>query len=359
MAYLNLPDGKFIVREPRKHVEFFIEKAKTLGIDLICIPDLKSTVDILKPFTGLTNCTGYEIAFWRFSYWTERNLLKRLFASKKQHREAKRYGALAEYFFLVNSRTFFTESILQRVEELYNTFQKFPNLSAKCANEALGKPFDNDYDVLPKETYAETYYRCELNDMAISCFVEHRARLALLKNAIDYLIYQRAGDKSKTTAAEYIKIPGIDQQWSRMDFLPHAFRDALAEIANEPYFHRYPVFWQWFLWFFGGFILTELREREYELFSRYTGVPVAEVPKAIGAYEKLFPMKNGWFTNLSPNSKIEKMKMLSVPFMGIGANVRRLAYAESQTFENIPTGGQFTVKDLMTWNNVMVELLRA
>jgi hypothetical protein len=100
-------------------------------------------------------------------------------------------------------------------------------------------------------------------------------------------------------------------------------------------------------------------EKEYELFSRHTGVPVSEIPNAFQAYEKLFPMKNGWFSDLGPNCKVERIKMMSVPFMGIGANVRRLAYAAAEGFDKIPTGGQFTIKDLKTWNNVTVELLRS
>ncbi len=357
MVYLGLSDGKFVVREDRKFLLFFVGKSKSLGIDLICIPDLKDTAKALKSFTNIDHCEGFETPCWRFSYWTERNVLKRLYAAKKKDHKVQRYNALAEYFFLINSRTFFTENIVLRVEQLYKTFQEFPNISAKCANESMGKPFDAEYEALPKEVFAETYYECRLNDVAISCFIEHRARLAILKNAIDYIIYRNAGDKSKTVAVESITMSGKTWEWSHMNFLPKAFRDGLDEIAKEPYFHCYPVFWQWFLWFFGGFILTDLREKEYELFARYTGVPSKEIPNAIQAYEKLFPMDKGWFTDLGPNSKIEKIKMMSVPFMGIGANVRRFAYAKSEDFEKIPTGGQFTIKDLKTWNNTTVELL--
>lgn len=359
MVWLQLKKGTFIVQVEKKFLSFFIENSKKLGIDVICIPDLTQTAEALKSLTTLEKCAGYEIQLWRFSYWTERHLLERLYISKKaKHDVIQGYGALAEYFHLVNNKTFFTENIIDRVEGLYRTFQKFPNISAKCASESMGLPFDAEYEKVPEAVYAETYYECKLNDMAISCFVEHRARLAILKNAIDYIIYREAGDEAKTTATDSMKIFGVKHEWSRLAFLPKAFRDGLTEIAEEPYFHRYPVFWQWFLWFFGGFILTDLKEREYELFARYTGVPASEIPNALDAYEKLFPMESGWFVDV-PNSRIETIKMTSVPFMGVGANVRRLAYADSKDFEKIPTGGQFTVADLKKWNNVAVELLSA
>ncbi len=266
----------------------------------------------------------------------------------------KIFGDMNSEVFVANN-----DGTNSRVEELYRTFQKFPNISAKCANESIGQSFDAEYEALPKEIYEETYYQCRLNDVAVSSFIEHRARLAILKNAIDYILYRNAGDESKTLAIESIKVLGKNLQWSHMNFLPKAFRDGLDEIAKEPYFHRYPVFWQWFLWFFGGFILTDLRDKEYELFARYTGVPPNEIPNALAAYEKLFPMPSGWFMDLGARSKTEQIKMMSVPFMGVGANVRRLAYAESNDFEKIPTGGQFTIKDLKTWNNTTVELLRS
>jgi hypothetical protein len=133
MVYLHLSDGKFIVCESRKSLQFLATKAKILGIDVICIPDLKDTAGALKAFTNVDHCEGYETQLWRFSYWTERHLLKRLYASKKKDHKAQRYNALAEYFFLINSKTFFTENIVLRVEELYKTFQRFPNISAKCA----------------------------------------------------------------------------------------------------------------------------------------------------------------------------------------------------------------------------------
>lgn len=359
MVYLQLSDGKFIVREGRKTLDFFINKSKPLGITVIPISDLDATAEALKPFTTLDACAGYEVQLWRFAYWTERQLIKRLYVSKKKDHAVKRYNALADYFHLVNNKTFFTENIIERVEELYETFQRFPNISAKCANEAIGNSFDREYEALPKEIYEETYYKCHLNDMAMSCFIEHRARLAILKNAIDYIIYRKAGDESKTVATDHMNIMGKEYHWSRMDFLPRAFREGLEAIAEEPYFHRYPVFWQWFLWFFGGFIMTDLQEKEYELFARHTGIPPSEIPNALGAYEKLFPMERGWFIDLGSRSMVKQIKMMSVPFMGVGANVRRLQYGGSRGFDGIPTGGQFTIKDLSDWNNVVVELLRS
>lgn len=358
MVYLKLADGKFVVREERDAIGFLTEKAKALGIDLICIPDLAQTADRLKPYTDLGHTADYDIRLWRFSYWTERRLLQRLYTLKKQkHHEVHRYNALAEYFFLINNRTFFTENIIVRTEELYRTFQKFPHISAKCGNEILGNSFGQEYETLPTEIFRQTYYECRLNDIAISSFVEHRARLAILKNAIDYTIYEKAGDEAKTKATWSFKIAESEVKYSRINFLPQAFREGLSDIAKEPYFYRYSVFWQWFLWFFGGFILTDLQDKEYELFSRCTGIPVDHIDNALGAYEKLFPMANGWFTNLGDRSKIRVIKMMSVPFMGIGANVRRIAHTSTNNFDDIPTGGQYTIRDLGKWNDTTHALL--
>jgi hypothetical protein len=358
MVYLNLNDGKFVVLKDRDARDYFAEKAKTLGIDLVVIPDLTKTAELLRPYTKLEPCGEHEIRLWRFSYWTERRLLERLYAlKKKMHNHAKRYSALAEYFFLINNRTFFTENIVLRAEELYKAFQKYPHVSAKCGNEMLGQPFELDYDTLPAQIFRETFYECQLNDIAISTFVEHRARLAILKNAIDYTIYEKAGDEAKTKATYSFKVAESDVEYARIKFLPQAFRDGLSEIAQEPYFFRYPVFWQWFLWYFGGFILKDLKDKEYELFSRCTGIPADHIDNALGAYEKVFPMAHGWFSDLGDGSRVRVMKMMSLPFMGIGANVRRLAYSTKGEFEGTPTGGRYTIGDLSKWNNATFTLL--
>ena len=352
MDYLNITKGVFVASKEEGNVDFFKEKAKGLNIDLVVIPDLSESKKVLSKFINNTAIEDIDISTWRFSYWVERNLLKRLNHKKKSHPVKKCFEALEDYYFKVNSGIFFTQNIVQKVDTLYSTFQEFPRISAKCGNELIGNNFDGEYDALPRQIYKDTYYDCSYNDIQISTFIEHRARLAILKNAIDYKLYKDAGIENKT---ENVKILG---DITLMDFLPSSFKKGLDVISKHRYFHKYPIFWQWFMWLFGGFILKDYEEKEYEVLSQKTGIPTEEIPNALEAYQILFPRDDGWFMDLSPNSNIEMMKMFPVPFTGVGANYRRLLYTESGKFEDLNLTGMHTLNDLIKWNNLTVEVLK-
>ena len=354
MDYLNIDNGIFIASKERKNIDFFKEKAKRLNIDLVTIPDLSVSKEALSEVINNKTIENMDISMWRFSYWVERNLLKHLNHKKKSHQNKNCFKTLENYYFEVNSRVFFTENIVQKVYNLYSTFRKFPRISAKCGNELIGNDFDEEYDSLPKQIFEDTYYKCKYNDIQISTFIEHRARLAILKNAIDYKLYKMGGDENKTK--DHLEIAGLDFEISLLDLLPTSFKEGLDTLSNHKYFNKYPVFWQWFMWIFGGFILKDHEEKEYEMLSKKTGIPIEEIPNALEAYQILFPQEDGWFIDL-PKSNIKMLKMFSVPFMGIGANYRRLLYTPSGEFEDLNVRGEYTLHDLIKWNNLTVKVL--
>jgi hypothetical protein len=110
------------------------------------------------------------------------------------------------------------------------------------------------------------------------------------------------------------------------------------------------------LYYFGGFILKDYQEQEYKLLSEKTGIPVDEIPNAFSAYQILFPLEAGWMMDL-PKSNISCLRMFSVPFMGIGANVRRVSYTGAGSYKDLALTGLHTADDLIKWNNLTVELL--
>jgi hypothetical protein len=117
------------------------------------------------------------------------------------------------------------------------------------------------------------------------------------------------------------------------------------------------VLWQWFLWVGGGFLLLDRLEEEHAWLGEKAGLPVAEVPRALEAYDVLFPTDAGWFKDLSPNSHIRLLAMMPVPYHGMGANLRRLRYAPDQTYDGISLEGNYTRNDLVRWNNNLVAYL--
>jgi len=356
MDYLNISKSLFITCKDKTNSDLLREKAKNLNIYLTVITDLENTKEYLSKFIK-SEISEIDISIWRYAYWIERKLIERLKHKKKSIQHKKCFKALDDYYSKVNNDIFFIENIVQRVDELYSTFMKYFHISAKTGYELQGGTFEKEYSTIPQNLFRETYHECKYTDIQISTFIEHKARLAVLKNAIDYKLYKDAGINCKVDST--LKIPcilGDEFEILLIYLLPSSFRRGLEKISTHEYFYRYPIFWQWFMWVFGGFILNDYEEEEYILLSQKTGIPVDEIPRALDSFEILFPVEGGWFINLS-NSNIRVMKMFPVPFMGIGANYRRLIYTESGKYEELNLTGRHTLNDLIKWNNLTVEVL--
>jgi hypothetical protein len=355
MDYLKMPKAGFIAHKEKRNIEFLKERAKSLGVTVVVVSDLNLSKEALSEIIGNVEIIDIDIAIWRFSYWVERNLLKHLKKCKNGDTGKKCYKNLDDYLFEINSGVFFTENLIEKSIQLYGAYQKYPHISAKCGNELTGNDFDEDCKILPTPVFKDTFYKCDYTDIQISTFIEHRARLAVLKSAIDYLLYKNAGIIDKINEVPILTINGKVFMTS-FDSLPSTFRNGLEKISTHKYFNRYPVFWQWFIWIFGGFILKDYEEKEYQLLSQKTGIPVEEIPNALDSYQILFPVQDGWFMDLA-QSNIRVMKMFPVPFMGVGANYRRYVYAPSRKFDELKLTGMHTRGDLSKWNNLTIKVL--
>jgi hypothetical protein len=355
MHYLGLSRGIFIAKGDKEDTPLFDTVAERLGIDLVQIPELSACAHALACLPGGEDIDDRDLWAWRFSSWARRKLLQRLKQQKRACPAVRRFGAMDAYHFRVTSGIFFAPTIVERVDALYSAFQEHPRLSAKCGHEMQGGDFETDHLEVPKEVYAATYYDREYTDVQISTFIEHLARVTILKGAIDYVLFKKAGAASK--ADTMFHFLGLDLEMPLLELLPSSFQEGLETISHHSHFHRYAIFWQWFLWVFGGFILKDYEAQEYELLARKTRMPVDQVPNALEAYAILFPQEGGWFADLSPASNIIVTKLFSVPFMGVGANYRRWIYSESEEFSDLKVGTIYTLKDLIEWNNLLVEVL--
>lgn len=335
MQYLQFPGGLFVVLKDCDQFEYYRARAAELSVELTQVTSVPGPLEnrMLREFSDT------DLNHWRLSYTIEFNLIKTLKQRKRQQPELQCYRQIDQYLFLVNSGVFFTRDLPERAEKLYNAFQQFPRLSARCGHEILGDDFDGEYQQVPTELFNETYYVCRLNDIALSTFVEHRARLAILKSAVDCVLQERAHPGSIDTA-----------------MLPVSF-NSVWQFAGDRFIHRYPIFWQWFLWAFGGFVLTDVEEDEYRALSLKTGVPEADIPRAFAIYDEMFPLQGGWFIQPTQYSHARLMKMLPVPFMGLGAYYRPQLYGDRWEEVRGELGrANHTLTDLQKWQRVAREV---
>lgn len=350
--YLSLEDLCLVVCKEKPNKEFFQEKCAEIGVRLIHHPnnlEALASSELLER----ANSDEADVNLWRFSHWLERKILEKIKLQKKNNLHLKGYIALDKYFHAINSDIFFAKNVSERVIKLYRTFQEYPNISKKLTNELAGHEFDEEHERIPNAVFEATYYQSKFTDLTLTTYVEHRARIAILKSAVDFELFSSNGNVSR--APMNLNLGGYEIPYRTM--LPETFINGLQEIREDPYFHAYPVFWQHFIWFFGGFILSDRIEDEYKLFSLKTGIPPNEIPNALNAYQKLFPISGGWFTPPSGNSRISKIKMMCSPFQGIGANVRRHYYTDDDSFNSLNLAGWYTNSDLLSWNNLAAGIL--
>lgn len=155
----------------------------------------------------------------------------------------------------------------------------------------------------------------------------HRARLYILKAAVDYAI----GAANGTIKNMMIR---IGEREIPLNSSPYAaFGQAVEELRGLSSFTRLPAFWQTFLWTWGGFFLQDRLDSEYEQLSQETGVPVNEILMAMTAFDKLFPVDGGWFRQPS-GSQRRLLMMMPAAMRGIGA-FRRLLITGVEQYKGL------------------------
>lgn len=355
MVYLNINNGYFIVQT--SIVESHKVKASDLNINIIEAANKSSISENLCKCIKCDDFDENEVDAWRFSYWVERRIVDRIIHNKKSIKDVKRYIAMHNYYNTVNHDIFFTHNIIDKVEALYSTYQNYPNLSAKVGNELIGNDFDDIHTEIPKSIFNKNYYECTNTDINLSSFIEYRARLALIKSAVDYIVFKENGCTDKVDKKCTLTFLSKSITLDFFEQLPNTFKDGITEISKHEYYKQYPIFWQYFMWLLGGFILNDYYDNEIEFLSIKSKIPIDEIPNALGSFQLLFPTPGGWFNDMAPNSSITIMKNFPVQFFGIGANWRRYMHTKSYNYSDLSLTGTHTKSDLLKWNAVGYDIL--
>lgn len=351
LTYLKMETGMFIVKESRERFDDYQRKAETLGVTLINNSDLEQTDTILSSFLS-RDVDFDEIRTLRYAYLIERAFIKEIKNGKKLKPELEFYKKLDKYFDEVNNASFFSPNPLKRIAHLFKTYVEFKNITAKVAWEDTHGEYKDDVNSLPEEAYRKVFFQAEQSPIHIAMYIEHIARLAILKSCTLHIIERKTEDV-------HVQFKDI---FDWVD-IPSTIRNGLAEISQEPYFHRYPIFWQLFTYVMGGFILRDLREAEFEYMSKRTGIPIDSIPDALKCFNKLFPKDGGWKTT-NYKANIDCHRFFPLPLSGLGANHRRFIHIEStgdvnEDYERIEAlvSGSNTVKDLRKWHNLGYHVL--
>jgi len=340
MRYLDIVRGGFFVAKVPTGFDIAAAQTKLapLGVALVDLGDFAKAREAFGAAGFLVVKDDLLVTIWRFSCWAERRLIEVLRSSAKSS-GLKGPRVAFEYHRLVNDGIFFVKDIQDRLAALYQAYQGHPKLSLGVAEELDGQAFDPDMPQPDNPKLREALLFGEHKILQSCFYVEHRARLAILKAAVDYVCMTEGG-----------QVPG-----KLRAALPATFRDGVDQLRKDRAFRRYALFWQVFLWGHGGFYLKDRQAAEFQWLQEQTGVPEDEIPNALQAFDVLFPIDGGWLTQLGAASQCVIVKMMPAPLRGIGAYHRLRRYGVKDYHE---LGyGDYTERDLTRWQNRLVDLL--
>jgi hypothetical protein len=349
MRYLDLPRGALFVSKdiPGKDPAAVQQKVSNLGISVVHLGDFSSASTRFQAagFPPPKDDLAFDI--WRYSYWIERNLLRELRKVVKADVKRKGPAAILNLHRLINDKVFFVKDVRQRLNDLYDAYKDHPRVALGTAIEMAGGQYEPFAQGTTNQQIYDAIYKSQHPELQAAFYVEHRARLAILKCAIDYTRLSAAG---KFAAAQ----PGqLDWNATLFRLLPTSFHVGLAQLAKELTFHRYALVWQNFLWVLGGFYLKDKEAEEFQWLADLSGIPATEVPTALTAMDRLFP--NNWIAQNGP-SQCVICKLVPSAFRGIGAIHRRERYKVDQ-YSKIGNYVDYTARDLSLWHNAAVDLL--
>jgi hypothetical protein len=357
MHYLSIPRGALFATAapPDKDLKFIQGKgANSLGVAVVCVEDgdLQKAPDRFAE-AGFSKVGNDQlVTMWRFSFWLERRLISQMRKEVKKG-SSKAASVMLEYYRLINDGVFLEPNVAERAHALYSAYRDHPKLTASVAAEINGGTYDQENPVPADNILKQAIYQGMHPLVQASMFLEHRARLSLIKAAVDYLALSEGGMIKKTRIRG---ATGVDDLW--FELLPKSFRAGAESLKGRPY-RQYPFFWQVFLWNWGGFMLKDRIDEETKVLAKQTGLQPEEIPIALSTFDTFFPRADGrsWLVDGTAQSQIRLVRMVPTPFQGLGAFQRMVRYGIKDYSE---LGYKdYTTQDLVKWHNAAVALLKS
>jgi hypothetical protein len=298
MHYLHIKKGGFFVTD-WLNLDGCAERFAPLNLDVVRYNDFEKAAEKFTEDGFGSFVEPDLIGLWRHSYNLERTLIKEAFAAAKAGSEGGK--AAKKYYKLINNGTFFARSPEESLGMLYDAYMDHPKIALGCAQEIDGGAFDAHAPSSGSAAYGGALRDGKQPLVQACMYLEHRARLAILKGAVDYALQYPKGPPATENGTS---------SWPDLDFhiLPRSFKSGLKWLMEQEHYPLYATFWQQFLWGWGGFYLDDRTEDEFAWMSEYSGIPAEEIPTALEAFDRFFPGVD-WFvapgrtaTSLAPTA---------------------------------------------------------
>jgi hypothetical protein len=334
-----------------KPIDFFKEKCEQLGIFLLAVYDHNQIEQALIDTAIISNrCNELDHALWRYSLWIERVMLNTVANSRRSDHGTKGPDEVYNYQELVKNGIALTGDVRERVAALYEAHFNHQWLAKAVAAELDGTVYNADSAPEIGEHWRKALYNGDYLLIQAALYYQHKARLGILKGAVDYACLERTGTLPKE---KVIKFLGLEMP---VHPLPPNFHKTVEVVQSIEHFEKIPALWQIFLWKWGGFFLVDQEIDERSKLADEAGMPLDAANRALELFGDLFPVEGGWFTEVQGTRII---KLFPIPFRGIGA-VMRLHQADSESYNSFKsTKYLYLHVNLSRWNNSAAKLLGA
>ena len=353
LKYIGITEASFLFRElpDQTPMDLMNRLGGKMGVRPVHLNDLTKTDERLAGL-GLPSITAaYLPEVWRYSFWAQRRLLLALSKAieKKICPDSAKAAKDAEKMF--NDAVFFEPDIAARAAMLLNEHLKKRYLASSAAQEMEGKVIDFSIST-ETDTFKKALYKGAHIPVQSCLFVSHRGRLAALKAAVDYVLQKHGPGLPK----KVMHIFGHEYDISELEFHA-AFKNVIVHLERQKNTPRYAVFWQRFLWAWGGFILLDKKEEEYAALSAETGVPIDEIDAALACFEIFFPRASGkpWLSTHKGDTRLI-LALMPAAMRGIGAYSRLLRYGKKE-YPELSLSGEWTWRNMANDHNVAARLL--
>ena len=357
LDYLGFKKASFVVQKPDPNQDLYNKVSSQLEISMIVTEENngKLSYNQIKDVYAI-NRTAHEEAFvenFRFSYALERKLIENIYATAKSNKKLDGFQVLKKYLFELCDNIFFEPLPSGRVSKTFNLFLEHRHITARLDRESEDTPYSSMLDenmTISTTSFQKLFYdHKDKHKLYGALYVEMLNRLHVLKHCVEDLL-QPEPERSVVRFLTNLN----------HSVLPSNIKDAMDKFREQTYFYLYPYFWQVFIFLFGGFLLEDKKEDEYNLLAEISGIPIGEIDNALSAFDVLFPIEGGWMRKIDYTS-IKLLKFMPSPFCGIGVNLRKEVYCKNKTLgelKSIFTIG-YTYNDMIRYNNLTYEYLKS
>ena len=346
VAYLIVPRGE----RDEKVVEYIREKCSDIGMKLLVNDDISSLEANLKEYSLTPQSTNrLDHGVWRFSFWLERQMQKVVSNNRRSLRDNQGPKEVYAYQEMIRNGLVQARDVRERLASLYKAHFEHQWLPKSVAAE-LDTGQWNSENPSSGTHWNDALYKCKHHLIQAALFYQHRARLDILKGAVEFTLLLK---HDALPPERRVRFLGIEHP---ADFLPSSFHNAVRKLQLINGFEKTPLLWQSFLWKWGGFFLVDHEAEEKATLAQEVGMTVDAVDAALEIYDVLFPVDGGWFQDIQGT---RMLKLFPCQFRGIGAHYRYRRQGASslrEVFGELPH--RYLVRNLGTWINSTVSLLQ-